>query len=120
MAASSKLLPLSESKTMDKTVETEITNKVNELILTLCPDAGFTSKYGGTLIESTAGDATSAIGGLFFFAKHASFEFSKGAELDDPQNHLEGKGKFRRHLKFTTASDVDTKQLEVYLRQAFN
>lgn len=104
---------------MNPQIEKEITDKVNELILALCPDAGFTSKYGGTLIEAVAGDPKSAIGGLFIYAQHASFEFANGATFEDPNNLLEGKGKYRRHLKFVTAQDIESKQLEFYLRQAF-
>lgn len=118
MAALSKSHHLSESKIMTPEIENEITHRVNELILALCTDAGFTSKYGGTLIETVAGDPKSAIGGLFCYENHASFEFSNGATFDDPAHHLEGKGKYRRHLKFVTAKDIDEKQLEFYLRQA--
>lgn len=104
---------------MTPQIEKEITDKVNELILALCPDAGFTSKYGGTLIEAVAGDPKSAIGGLFFYAQHASFEFANGATIDDPNKFLEGKGKYRRHIKLTTAQDIESKQLPFYLEQAF-
>jgi hypothetical protein len=104
---------------MTPQIEKEITDKVNELILALCPDAGFTSKYGGTLIEAVAGDPKSAIGGLFFYAQHASFELANGATFDDPNKFLEGKGKYRRHIKLTTAQDIESKQLPFYLEQAF-
>jgi hypothetical protein len=104
---------------MTPDIKTAITEKVNELILGICPDAGFTSKYGGTLIEAVAGDPNTAVGGLFFYESHASFEFSKGADLDDPNGHLEGKGKFRRHLKLKTAQDIEQKQLRTFLQQVF-
>ncbi len=94
MAVWSKLHRLLENKTMTPHIEKEITDKVIELVLGLCPDAGFTSKYGGTLIEAVAGDAKSVIGGLFFYAKHASFEFTNGATFEAQTIISRGKANF--------------------------
>ena len=44
-------------------------------------------------------------------------EFSKGSELDDPDSHLEGSGKLRRHLKFYTLDDITAKNPRAFLEQ---
>lgn len=70
-----------------------------------------TIKYGG-LIFIKQGDL---LGGIFSYQDHLSLEFSKGADLDDPHGVLEGKGKFRRHIKFETFDDISTKHASMYI-----
>ncbi|NOX92398.1 MAG: DUF1801 domain-containing protein, partial [Gammaproteobacteria bacterium] len=58
------------------------------------------------------------IGGIYVYEKHLSIEFSHGAELSDPNNILEGKGKKRRHIKIHVAKDIDEKKVDYFVRQA--
>jgi len=67
-------------------------------------------KYGGILFASGV-----QFCGVFVYKAHVSVEFGHGAAIDDPFGHLEGGGKFRRHLKLLTLADIEAKQLARYL-----
>jgi hypothetical protein len=69
--------------------------------------------YGGILFA-----APEQYCGVFAYSAHVSVEFGKGAELDDPHGMLEGKGKFRRHIKLSTLDDIASKHLKHYIAQA--
>lgn len=71
-------------------------------------------KYGG--IVYTRDDTL--LGGIFMSKKHVSLEFSFGASLVDKHRMLEGKGKYRRHLKFRTIEDILTKEAQYYISRA--
>ena len=51
-------------------------------------------------------------------AKHVSFGFWRGAELDDPDGHLEGEGDRMRHLEMTSAADLKALPIEAFVKQA--
>ncbi len=57
-------------------------------------------------------------GGVFISKHHVSFEFSQGYLLNDPDKHLQGSGKFRRHLKLCQLDDVSTKNVAGFTAQA--
>ncbi len=50
--------------------------------------------------------------------KHVSFGFWRGAEMDDPEGHLEGDGDRMRHLKVTSAAELKTLPIEGFVKQA--
>lgn len=56
-------------------------------------------------------------GGLFVSKNHVSFEFTDGYMFNDPKNYLEGTGKFRRHLKLKSSSDVEGKEVMLFVGQ---
>jgi len=56
-------------------------------------------------------------GGLFVYKSHISFEFSMGVNMKDPKHELEGKGKFRRHLKIKSLQDIKDKNVQFYVNQ---
>ena len=58
------------------------------------------------------------IGGIFPYKAHMSIEFSNGAQFDDPEQILEGKGKLRRHLKIRTMADIEEKAAKGFIAQA--
>lgn len=60
-------------------------------------------KYGGLVFLKSG----VLIGGVFPYKNHISIEFSNGADFNDPQSLLEGKGKKRRHLKIHDHKDID-------------
>ncbi|MCL1088922.1 DUF1801 domain-containing protein [Shewanella profunda] len=74
-------------------------------------------KYGGILFSTTQ-----PFCGIFAYQQHVSLEFTAGASLKDKHGLLEGKGKFRRHIKFFSNTDVSNetlqKQLTDYINQA--
>lgn len=69
--------------------------------------------YGGIMFTYKEED----FGGLFVSKNHISFEFSKGVELIDPDKVLEGKGKFRRHLKIRDTEDIKEKKIQFFVEQ---
>ena len=72
-------------------------------------------KYGGLVFFLDA----EMISGIFFYKQHISIEFGNGACMPDPESVLEGKGKFRRHIKLRSQEDIIKKNLVRYVRQAF-
>ncbi len=51
-------------------------------------------------------------------AKHVSFGFWRGAEMNDPEGHLDGEGERMRHLKMTSAADLKSLPIEGFVKQA--
>lgn len=70
-------------------------------------------KYGGLLFSREK-----PYTGLFVSTHHVSMEFSEGAQLTDPDNLLEGTGKYRRHIKFKSLSEIKKSAVTALLRQA--
>lgn len=57
------------------------------------------------------------IGGAYASKKHVSMVFSRGNELQDEAKLLEGKGKFRRHLKLPRYEALETKRAQYFAEQ---
>ena len=68
--------------------------------------------YGGIMF-SLAED----FGGIFVRKNHISFEFGFGVNMNDADNFLEGKGKFRRHLKLRNSDDITDKKVDYFVKQ---
>jgi hypothetical protein len=51
-------------------------------------------------------------------AKHVSFGFWRGAEMNDPEGHLEGDGDRMRHLKVTSPDELESLPIEGFVKQA--
>jgi hypothetical protein len=94
-----------------------IVDSIYQRIKQLAPELIETVKYGGILFAQNE-EESSSVCGVFVYAAHVSLEFTHGAEFDDPFQQLEGSGKFRRHLKFKTPSDLETKQIDTYIALA--
>ena len=75
--------------------------------------------YGGIVFESEAGNPKTMICGHFIYKNHVSLEFANGHALPDPEGALEGKGKYRRHIKLTGESDLREKPVRSMIEQAF-
>ena len=69
--------------------------------------------YGGIMFAIDGTDW----GGVFANKNHVSFEFSNGYLLDDASKFLEGKGKFRRHIKLVHVDDITAKHLAGFITQ---
>ncbi len=87
---------------------------LRKLVLSVDPSITEEVKYGGVLFS-----AGSPFCGVFSYARHASLEFGRGAELDDPHHVLEGEGKKRRHIKVGSRDDVFKKNVRDYVERAF-
>jgi hypothetical protein len=91
----------------------ELVQAVRTLALGLNPDVTEEVKYGGILFS-----APQPFCGIFAYRQHVTLEFSNGAALTDQFKVLDGKGKFRRHIKLLTLDDVTGKHVLAYLRLA--
>ncbi len=68
--------------------------------------------YGGIMFS-----LNDDFGGLFVRKNHVSFEFTQGFLMYDPDDILEGTGKYRRHLKIRSISDIESKNVEFFVSQ---
>lgn len=91
---------------------------LHETILGLSDEIRHLQKYGGTLYTERPNEKEGQFCGVFVFANHVHLAFAQGAQLPDPDQILQGKGKYRRHINFEAIDDLDQKQVEDYLRVA--
>lgn len=92
----------------------EMVQSVRKMVLGLGADVSEEVKYGGILFS-----ATNSFCGVFAYSTHISLEFSEGATLSDKYSVLEGKGKFRRHIKCLQMDEIQNKHLLHYLKLAY-
>ena len=93
----------------------EIASSLRDLVLKIAPNAEEEIKYGGLVFVSNK----RLFCGIFIRKNHISVEFDRGAEMQDPDNILEGSGTNRRHLKIFQRKDIKNKKTEYYIRQSF-
>jgi hypothetical protein len=89
-----------------------ILQKLREMVIQQFPEVGERIMYGGIMFS-----LEEDFGGVFVYKKHISFEFGNGATMKDPKGLLEGSGKLRRHLKFSSLSDITDKDVVFFLKQ---
>ena len=89
----------------------EIVQAVRDMTFMENPDVIESIKYGGIVFHKD----DELVGGIFTYKKHVSLEFSHGSEMDDIHSVLKGKGKYRRHVKLVSLSDVEDKKIRVLL-----
>ena len=94
----------------------EIIRSLREMILKIAPESVEKVMYGGIIFYKT----DRMFSGLFLRKKHISVEFDLGYLLKDENNHLEGKGKFRRHLKIHNKEEVKIKMVEKFVKESLN
>ena len=93
----------------------KILEKLRELIFDSFSDISERMQYGGILFS-----LNEDVAGLFAYTHHVSLEFGHGETFKDSNKFLEGKGKYRRHLKFTSMDDIKKKQAIFYIQQIEN
>jgi len=93
----------------------EIVATLRQLVSAISPNVKEEIKYGGLVF---AGDKR-LFCGIFVRKNHVSVEFDRGAEMQDPDNLLEGSGANRRHLKIFQKEDIKNKKAEYYIKQSF-
>src|SRR6476661_4504128 len=74
---------------------------IRALVSRHAPDATLVMKWGQPVWEQNGPFAW-----LRPATKHVSFGFWRGAEMNDPDGHLEGDGDRMRHLKVTSSEDL--------------
>lgn len=87
---------------------------LRERVLSTCPTASETVKYGGILFSQAQ-----PFCGIYTYREHVTLEFSQGYRLHDPQRWLEGGGKLRRHRKVRTLDEAQDPRLADFLAQAW-
>lgn len=88
-------------------------NEMRQMVFNLFPKAGERIMYGGIMFSMNEEDFC----GLFVRKNHISFEFSNGSLMKDRNKYLEGTGKFRRHLKIRSNSDIKEKEVVSFIKQ---
>lgn len=96
-----------------------VTQWMVQTVARLAPRAAARPAYGGLIFEAEPGLHRSLICGLYAYRDHIAVEFSNGADLDDPFAVLEGKGKFRRHIKLRSMGDILAKDVDGMIARAF-
>ncbi len=86
---------------------------LRQVVISCCPSVVERIMYGGIMFS-----LQEDFGGLFVYKKHISFEFTQGYRFKDPNAWLEGKGKFRRHIKLVSNGDIERKQVQYFVEQA--
>ena len=89
-----------------------ILQKLREIVFKVYPKTNERIIYGGIMFS-----LDNDFGGILVRKNHVSFEFGNGFAMNDPNKLLEGKGKFRRHLKIRSLSDIDDKKVEFFVKQ---
>ena len=92
-----------------------IIRALRKTVLSIAPDSEEKVMYGGIIFASP----NRMFCGLFLRKKHVSVEFDLGYLLKDTANHLEGSGKYRRHLKIFSKMDIKIKNTEGFILQSF-
>jgi hypothetical protein len=87
-----------------------LVSRLRHLILDVGTDVTDDIKYGGILFSASA-----PFCGIFSYQKHVSIEFSRGADLPDKRQVLEGEGKLRRHIKIESLQDLLKKSVREYV-----
>jgi len=101
------------------TAAEEITNAIDVIIAEVCPTAGRRPMYGGIVFEREPGVHKTMVCGHFVYKNHVSLEFGNGYTFSDPHSVLEGKGKYRRHIKLKSPGDIYSKSVREMIEQAF-
>ena len=57
--------------------------------------------------------------GIMPYKKYVSIIFDRGAELSDPNEMLEGKGKLMRHIKIYTVNDIEEKNVAHFIKESY-
>ena len=92
----------------------ELIISLREIIFSTYQEVEEKIMYGGILFSVNA----EMFSGLFAYKNHVSVEFSNGYLMKDPNKHLEGKGKYRRHLKIKKKEEVWAKEVAYYVKQS--
>ena len=89
-----------------------VLQELRRLVFKACPKVNERIMYGGIMFS-----LEEDFGGLFTYKNHISFEFSMGVNFKDPNGELEGSGKYRRHLKIKSFSDIKAKDVVFFVKQ---
>ena len=108
---------------MDETIKSQTIDRLKELVVERAQSLRlqsmtFREMYGGLVIELEENNPKSRVGGIYAYKDYVSLELAKGITFDDPNGVLEGTGKFRRHVKLHSLSDIEDKNCQMFVDQA--
>jgi len=92
-----------------------IVRSLRKIVLEIAPKSEEKIMYGGIVFISDR-----MFCGIFLRKKYVTVEFDRGYEMNNTQKHLEGRGKYRRHLKIYTKADIERKKAKHYILESFN
>lgn len=96
----------------------EMIARLTHMIGEIAPSAAHIKKYGGVLCVMPGQKDEQGICGYVVYSNHITLEFPFGHRLKDPHEVLEGKGKYRRHIKLTSLTDIKHKYIAEYIKAA--
>ena len=103
---------------MNETEKRVITKVLDELVRQAAPKSQTVEKYGGILYTVKPDEKEGQFCGVFAYKQHVQLSFANGTKLKDPKGLLQGNGKFRRHINFSSAEEIDSKTVLALLRQS--
>ena len=89
-------------------------SEIREIIFNIFPKTNEKIMYGCIIFFFN----DEMYSGLCVNKNHVRLEFSKGFLMEDPNGCLEGKGKYRRHLKILKNEDILKKEVTSFVKQA--
>ena len=94
----------------------KIIQSLRKMIRIIAPNSEEKVMYGGIIYKIP----DRMFCGLFLRKNHVSIEFDLGYLLEDKNGHLEGTGKYRRHLKIHSKAEIKTKMVKKFIEESFN
>ncbi len=94
----------------------KIIRSLRKMVLAIAPTSKEKVMYGGIIFYMPE----RMFCGFFLRKNHISIEFDLGYLLKDQDGHLEGTGKYRRHLKIQNKEEIKTKLVEKFIKESFN
>jgi hypothetical protein len=91
----------------------EIVTALRQIVLDTFTESTEKIMYGGIVFFVKA----EMISGVFVYKNHSTLELSNGFLMKDPKGYLEGKGKYRRHIKIKDKADILNKEVAFYVGQ---
>ena len=91
----------------------ELARDVRQTILTALPGLNEVVKWGHLVYEKDK-----MICSIMVHKKHVNLQIWRGAEIDDPENMLEGNGKSMRHVKIHSKEDIKMDYFKFLIEQA--
>ncbi len=91
----------------------KILQSLRKIVFMNFPKVGERMMYGGIMFSEHID-----FSGIFIYKNHVTMEFSHGFKFKDPGGVLEGKGKYRRHLKFSNLDEIAAKNPGFFLEQS--
>jgi hypothetical protein len=104
---------LDEIKIIDAD-KSDILIEIRQIIFDFFPKTDERVMYGGIVFFLN----DEMFSGLFLNKNHVTLEFANGFLMKDPHGFLEGKGKYRRHLKIMKMADIANKEVHFFVQQA--